>query len=466
MSSLPPRTLHRRFFRLWIAALFLLAALLLWAFFALQPGGGNAPGTAEAPTAPPAANLPKAIAPGFDPENGKWLLTAVCTEGLRQVGDALPVFTLLPPGNVLVAQLIARDTTPEPFDAERARGIRVRYSLDEPYAAGNRGAASGDLLPSASGAFFTSAPISVMPYLENGVFAPYPTALVEALDENGTVLAQTRVVLPVSTETGCRNCHTGPWKTADAGGISKTTAEDILAVHDRRVGTDLQKRSAAGHAPECRSCHTGQGQAPGLSTAVHGFHATMRLEGAEACGRCHASSEQGNTRFFRDFHDLYGLDCTRCHGSLEQHAFALVRFDADKGNGAAAKRLTQLAALLGDASRDIAPREAYVNMPHCFGCHNLEQKPDAGEATAFNKWTETADKRFSRSFENMGKVRCVSCHGAPHALYPSSSPAGDDRDNLQPLQYQKMAAPLGADNNCAVCHVEPIDFFVHHDRPE
>jgi hypothetical protein len=55
---------------------------------------------------------------------------------------------------------------------------------------------------------------------------------------------------------GCRNCHGGPWKVQDAGGISDIAADDVLTVHDRISGTTLAAEARAGNPKLCQSCHT------------------------------------------------------------------------------------------------------------------------------------------------------------------------------------------------------------------
>jgi hypothetical protein len=64
--------------------------------------------------------------------------------------------------------------------------------------------------------------------------------------------------------------------------------------------------------------------------------------------------------------------------------------------------------------------------------------------------------------DDLDALTCPACHGAAHALYPALNPYGRDRDNLQPLQYQKLARTLGAAKNCKVCHTVDMDDAAHH----
>lgn len=482
MQNQPSISLQKRLFVFWLLAIAVSLALFFWLYHAVRSEKGKVEAVAAHALSGPAAgqsststgasspvqagkSAPPQIPP-FDPDKAEYVLTAFSTQGMRHVTDAEPVWSMLRPGNILVAQLIRRGPTPVVIAGRDAERPRIRYSVDSPYAGGtNAATAQGELSPQSDGPAFVSSPIAIMPYTAEGVFAPYPTARVEALDSNGRLLAETRVVLPVSTELGCRNCHTGPWKQDGKAGISKQTAGNILEAHDKRSQTRLKERADKGESVDCLSCHGTASDSLNMSAAIHGFHATMKLEGAEACNACHPSSEKGHTRFFRDFHSMWGMDCTRCHGKLEEHALSLLRAQAEKGNAAALARMNQLLPSVAEA-KAIEPRTPESNLPTCAGCHNFAEKPDASDATAFNKWTKKAEERYPASLDNTGSLRCPSCHGAPHAVYPASGPDADDRDNIQPLQYQKLAAPLGKEGNCAVCHTIAMDYFVHHDKVE
>lgn len=466
MSNRPRMSLQMRLFVLWAVALVVLG--LGYGRFFLHVSGENTGQEAAVPQLPeksrPASEkpMPATPIPFFDAEKTPYLLTVFSTEGVHLVTDAEPAFTLLKPGNLLAAQLIGRDMLPS-LEQGGPDGMNIRYILDSSYAGGiNSPIAQGELPSSPRGPFFVSGPIAVMPYPEEGGFAPYPTAKVTAFDVDGAPVAETRIVLPVSTEIACRNCHAGPWKVDGKAGISRETADDILSAHDRRNGTGLTAQVKQGDTVVCRSCHSGEGELVNLSTAVHGFHATMKLGGAEACANCHASAETGVTRFYRGFHHLMGLDCTRCHGGMTDHALSLLHFEANRGKNSARVRMAQLQPVLTAVAEDIVPREPGKNLPHCRGCHDFRQKPDVATASAFNRWTEAESERYTQALDDTGSLRCPSCHGAPHAVHP----AGDDRDNIQPLQYQKLAAPLGKDGNCAVCHTVPMEGFSHHELPE
>jgi len=487
------------FYAAWLIALALCAALFLWAHALLSPRH-------DAPFALPGEEKPipkieAAVPPAlkaFDPKKDSHIVTAFSLQGMQHVTDAEPILNLLPPGNTLVVQVIRRDHQPEALlpGKDNAPAV-VRYNLDyapDPAVMNAPDQNSGTLGGFGDVPWFVNDSIVVLPYLARaaalpgvnatqgatqgqpalfgakaadgpGLFYAYPTARVAAVDTQGTVLMETRTTLPVSTEIGCRNCHTGPWKYQDTAGLSRQTAEHILTVHDRRNRTRLTEQAADNITVDCRSCHSGAGEQPNLSAALHGFHAAMTLDKAGACGLCHPSAENGATRFYRDLHAMWNLDCTRCHGSMTGHALSLLRFEAERGNVTAASRMALLEGVSGLKAADIQPRRPWVNLPQCSGCHDFKKKPDPDSASAFNKWTTNKNERFVYAVDNTGTLRCPSCHGSPHAVYPADGPAGNN-DNAQPLQYQQTAMPLGKDGNCSVCHTTNMQPFIHHDRIE
>ena len=446
--------------------------------------------------------------PPFDPGKDGHVLVAWSRQGMQHVTDAEPAWTLLPPGSTLRAQLVRRGPGPQAV----TEGSTLTWRLDgEPKASAAQPAAVADssltpagqaattpaAAPAAKGAegaqdkasqlsgelklvegstVYEAAGIPVLPYAGKDGFNPYPTVTVEARDASGAVLAVTRCVLPVSTEMGCRNCHGGAWKVGGVAGISPATAADVLEVHDRINGTDLAKRARNGATVVCRACHepgaaaakpgetpSGKPMPPNMSAAIHGWHAAyMAGRGADACNACHPSAPEGATRFWRDYHVTKGLDCTRCHGTMEDHALSLLRKEQEAGNPAAERLMAAITPVAVKDAKDIAPRTPWVNLPDCAGCHDFAEKPRSATASAFNKWTADAAGLYAERTDDTTMLRCPACHGAPHAVYPARNPLGRDRDNIPPLQYQQHARAMGASGNCLVCHGETPEFSVHH----
>ena len=136
---------------------------------------------------------------------------------------------------------------------------------------------------------------------DQGVMNPYPLMRVQALDSKGTTLAQTDIVLPVSSELTCQQCHVpaydtsgqptniscdpnnpvqpsgvaanylrppslegvSAWVTPDnAPGatclnkIQNAMKENVLLRHDRSNGTTLYTSAVVNHQPmACDTCH-------------------------------------------------------------------------------------------------------------------------------------------------------------------------------------------------------------------
>ena len=388
--------------------------------------------------------------PAFD-DKSEYLLTAVADKGINMLSDATGQWTLGLGPQALTAHLIRRGPSPELV----TQGVTLTYAIE--------GQGAGSFQP--AGNAFRAENIPVSPYSQTASqegqnetgFQPYPVAVVQASDASGKVLAETKVVLPVSTELGCKNCHGGPWKHQVAG-IAPATASDVLKAHDRLSLTKLSKQPGQ---TDCRSCHddsaSGGNRSLNLSAAVHGLHAVyLAGRGADACNMCHPTDPKGATRALRDPHAGAGLDCTNCHGALEDHALSLLVREEQQGV-AAAKGLMELIT-----QRDVAPgpRSPWVNEPKCVTCHTNYQAPD--NMQAFGTWTSDAKDLFKAKRDDLDALTCAACHGAAHAVYPAQNPYGKDRDNIQPLQYQKLAKTIGGAKNCKACHTIDMDAAVHH----
>jgi hypothetical protein len=115
------------------------------------------------------------------------------------------------------------------------------------------------------------------------------------------------------------------------------------------------------------------------------------------------------------------------------------------------------------AVSEINPRLAWIQEPDCLTCHTDFQTPDVATARAFNVWVKDRSGLYRSRKEDTGNVPCMACHGAPHATYPAKNPYGQDRDNIQPIQYMGAAGPIGGGKRCDVCHtVEMEGGEIHH----
>lgn len=427
--------------------------------------------------------------PPFNPDRNDYVLLAWNDLGMHCISDSDPWFVILPPANTLEAQLIQRGDPPQLITEEVTLRYKVEDGFDNPanhvrfwdYARENFGkelpkniglkgnGLRGELRFSKDRNGFIAEAIPVVPYNDNGSYNPYPTFTIQAIrTATGDILAETRVVTPVSTTMGCHNCHDGGWRVDGVAGIDDTTSTDILRVHDRINGTTLYRDARDGHPRLCQSCHADPALgAPGLpehlnlSAAMHGWHANyMPVEGGAACALCHPSDPRGQTRCFRGVHNAAGLSCPDCHGTLQDHAISLLKGQADKPS--AAPLLKHLTPRSAESTAAIKPRTPWINEPDCLTCHQGFQAPTA-TARAFNTWVAGFNDLYRIRTDN-AMIRCAACHGSPHALYPARNPYDPNRDVLQPLQYQDSTAPVGSNLACPVCHRVKKEFPIHHEN--
>lgn len=436
--------------------------------------------------------------PPFDPDEAEYALAAWSDKGMHVFSDSARIMTVTPPGVNVYAQLIRRGDSPELVTEDVTLTYKVETGFEKPekhlrfwefliptfHLAREPGQGmtenyvAGEMTLNDEMRVYSASMAPTAPYPDQGGYDPYPLFTVEARDSaSGQLLASTRVVGPASTEMGCKNCHAGGWKAPEGNpvtGVSDETAMAILKSHDRISKTSLYKEAMRGHPLPCQKCHAvvggryeGDEKLLSLSASIHGFHANyLPKQSAEACGLCHPSNPQGATRGFRGVHAAKGLNCTQCHGTLEDMAVGLLKHEAEGGKKGAVTLLSALTGGMGAAVEEIAPRSARTMAPDCGACHDFETKP-AGDASAFNAWADASeDALFTQRRDEMDAVMCQACHGAPHALYPARNAYGETLDVIQPLQYQGVAGVLGTDGKCLVCHTEEMDESLHHSIPE
>lgn len=426
----------------------------------------------------------------FDAATDEYVLLAWNTLGMKCITDADGFFSFLPPGNALGAILLKRGEIPEQLDGEsvvisyeappefRNPAAHVDFWKFAPSLVGKELSANvsttgrgltGNMTFGNATRIFEAAGIPVVPYADDGSMNPYPVFTVTATDKaSGEILAQTKVVVPVGTEMGCKSCHGGDWRKGVAG-ISAETAEGILDVHDKRSGTTLMAQAKAGQPVLCQSCHPdpllnakGDPKLLNLPAAIHGFHAQyLAGQGADVCARCHPDSPTGATRCLRDNHAVAGLGCQHCHGYLEDHALSLLKGEEKAGKDRALPYMEGITSRAIPRVEDIIPRKPWLQEPDCMTCHE-DGAPDPRTASAVNVWVDGPANLYRNRKDAMEAVPCIACHGAPHATYPTANAYGAERDNLQPLQYMGFAGPVGARESCAVCHVEAPAGDAHH----
>jgi hypothetical protein len=334
-----------------------------------------------------------------------------------------PIFGLSPPADVglLGAKMPGSGNAPRPFRQGFDRARR----------------------------WFSAAGIPITGLDDAGNKNPYSLMRVRATDKaTGRIVSSLPTVVPASDEMTCGTCHLTGGEAAgwpfdqwsqDPNPVRQFKI-NILLLHDIINQTDLAKRQPV----LCFECHYSlaldlQGNGPNdlqkphkfLSHAMHGHHADFiqtDLATSAACYNCHPGNV---TQCLRGTMGNSGIVCSDCHGDM----FAV--------------------ASIGRA----AP---WADEPKCQSCHTGDALRHLGDSIRLTRTYDddpsiatfrlAKNKRFAENrntlFRNSvghGGVACESCHGSPHAEWPSR----EENDNLAAVALQGHPGPI---IECAVCH--------------
>ena len=423
----------------------------------------------------------------FDPSVDEYVLLGWTELGMRFISDNNRFFGLSGPGTTIYAQLIKRGKTPEIVTGNIELTYRIEEGFDAPSSqidfwkyskalygrrineneglSGNKTDGKMDFNENITA--YSATDIPVVPYRKDGAYIPFPIIYIEAKDiQTGRILCATGISVPASTEIGCRNCHGGTRAKNGVTGLSDETALDIIRTHDRSNRTDLEALAQTGKPQMCSKCHS-EDQAGSdiktkhlnLSAAIHGFHANyISKNDPDPCSNCHPSS--GFSKSYRGIHSNIGIECSNCHGKMEDHALSLLVYEKNEGKKSAEKLMKHLYPRLADSVTQIEPRKPWINQPDCLNCHTGFNPPDTDQSPQ-NMWTKDAKSLYKMRSDEVG-IMCPACHGITHAEYPATNIFGDERDNFQPVMYQKNRYPIGANRNCAICHTVEMKEEIHH----
>ena len=400
--------------------------------------------------------------------------------GMHCYDSDFSVFSILPLFNILHAQVIQKGTSPEILGstvgvtykamADSTGSINTSsigktnfwdyvmslFGLNPPVDEGLLGAK----MPGAANAaqpfhtksglptWFSAEGIPITAVDDNAKTNPYSLMMVQAVDTAASeILSSLPVVVPASDEMACGTCHATGNEAASLAGIQWSTSTDptvqykdnILILHDYRESTNLVNSKPV----LCASCHYSyaldlgqQGPVgpqlinPTMSEATHGYHAS-RITTAPASGNtcfyCHPGEI---TQCMRGAMETAGIACMDCHGNM----YAVGR----------------------------SGRRAWIDLPRCESCHTGDAVSNIGNqiigrttytdspdvATfiiATNKrFAEQTDTLFRNSLGHNG-VACESCHGSPHAIWPSR----ETNDNLAAITIQGHDGMIV---ECTACH--------------
>ncbi len=479
---------------------------------ATPEGCTGTPVTTQSCTSAPPPPVPVPTAPAFK-------VFANNDLGMHCVDSSFSVFSILPPYNVVDAQVVALQSSGKPILLDASQ-VDVRYSAIADatgsinstsigksnfwqYALPLYGAslAPGQGLmgmwmpkdaPSLDGTtlqwnlglgLFVAPGVPIFPVDDAGRTNRYPLMRFSAFDKSGKVLASTDVVLPVSEETSCQNCHATGKVAAPAGAQAWSTDPDleaqarrnVLILHNVRNGTSLQ-------APVlCAACHyspaldlTGagptaaQGAHRTMSSVMHAYHAnkmtglsdapvpvggTVPSATTQSCYQCHPGA---TTQCLRGAMTT-ALDCQNCHGNM----------------AAVGGQFPLLSGGSIDGTNDGKSRRPWLDVPRCQSCHASDATskttvsnspplaPDGlrfvnafrnGDASASpllatnRRFAEEPNKMFRKS-KGHGGLACEACHGSTHAIW-----SGNPNDNVAANQLQGHSGTIG---ECSTCHQAP-----------
>jgi hypothetical protein len=437
------------------------------------------------------------VSNGMDFSKTSYALMAWSDSGMHCMDEDYSVFSILPPGNTLKAQLVVKGASPRIVNAK----VDITYEAADDEGTKNSSSSSKTnfwdyatkLFPSLSSLviemglngkatqsdtpqlmdyntsqnLYIAEGIPVVPIDDDNSGDSYPLVKVVAKNKNGDVLASTTTVLPVSTEMNCMGCH-------DKGSSPKM---DIIKQHDNHIpnavkdnSTELKSKgynyddagleaTVNGGTPIlCAACHkdnalkgSGVGNVKSLTEAIHGAHSARTdvsgytlndIENRSACYSCHPGEStkclRGAMGSAKDSNGDNLIDCQSCHGTMEavaEHA-----------------------------------REGWNDEPNCQACHQdgkrypkavtdvykgtLRDAVDTKFATETTVHDTNGSKLYRHSSGHNG-MACAACHGTQHAIYPSSLP----KDNKQSIELQGYAGTI---RECGVCHGNDSSPTVHN----
>jgi hypothetical protein len=465
----------------------LLTMLSLAALLSLFSGAGIARAAGGANTGPPSATSAAAA-------NTAYTLVAWSELGMHCMdGKDYSVFSVLPPYNVIHAQLLKKGEPPVPVTS----GVTITYqALADPSKSintisstktnfwtyvqtlfltnpkPNTGIAGYKVQSrtpqamtfNAAQSYWEAVGVPTIGYDDAGNFKPYPMAQVVAKDTAGNVLATAKIVLAVSDEMSCKTCHASgsdPAAQPASGWVNhadpgKDVKLNILKKHDDRwnIQPYLTQLKSKGYTYQLTLYQTATSGTPVLCAACHSDNAL----GAPGLAGIGAESS--------DMHKLHGPQILQANGqtldSNSQQNDLNSCYLCHPGPVTQCKRGAMNKVLCSSCHGTLSyagnpARNPWLVEPSCQLCHQGGQR----YTTAFGSsgsWRAVTDQTFATNnnvpiagsdlyrFSNgHGGVYCSACHGSPHAEYPTLQA----NDSLYPKQLQGYVAKI---TECKVCH--------------
>ncbi|MDD5118076.1 MAG: cytochrome c3 family protein [Sulfuricurvum sp.] len=481
--------------------------------FAVSSSAAQGNFTPSAPTnASKGYNPTQPTTPTTDIGNtGKYTLVAWNDLGMHCMdGNDYSIFSILPPYNNLHAHLISKDAT---SGKNITSGVTLTYeavadptgsinttsvtktnfwdwvlaifggrpadnhglNLSDPAISNPTPSATPSALNynSANG-WWEAEGIPVTPYDDKGVKNYYPMVKVVAKDASGTVIATTKVVLPVSDEMSCAKCHASNSSAAakpsngwvNNANLEKDWKQNILKLHDDKfpnaiatanmaasyTKATLLATANAGQPVLCAACHKSNALGTSLKTGIKPL--TEALHSKHATVTDPATGQTMNNSTNRD-------SCYTCHPGSATSCLRGAMGKAKKADGTNAMDCQSCHGKMTDVGR--TGREGWLDQPNCQQCHDRTSSTanftrftsvfSSGSTVrsivdtkfATNPNTPMSGKSLYRFSKGHGNLQCEACHGATHAIYPSSHV----NDNVQSIALQ---GHTGTISECTTCH--------------
>ena len=315
--------------------------------------------------------------------------------------------------------------------------------------------------------------IPLTPYNDDGSKNYYPLVKVVATDTSGKLLAQAKVVLPVSDEMDCKRCHQSNGPSTDAmpraGWVQHSDPEkdyklNILRLHDEKHPTAV-------------SSHHSALLSKGYSYSTQGLEATVSAGTPIQCAACHKTNALpgvgiGLKAFTQVIHGkhrnvvdpLNGLTldnianrnaCYTCHPGAQTECLRGAMGDAKDSAG---NNIMQCQSCHGNISAvSHTQRKGWLDEPNCQACHHDSVQETSAIDPTTNTLRHVIDTRFATNINTPatglslyrfstghGNLQCEACHGATHAIYPAH--------NADNILSQGIQGHTGTISECTACH--------------
>jgi hypothetical protein len=324
--------------------------------------------------------------------------------------------------------------------------------------------------------WFSAAGIPITNWDDNNQLNTYPLMGIQAFDTASvTPSPSTNVVVPASDEMHCSACHASNGQAADAAtaaryGIAGWSTnpdselqyrENILILHDGKHNGNLMNTKPV----LCAACHyspaldlqgTGpqgpQVGKPMLSHAIHSRHGKTLAKALPDLNNPPIIPDTGISTCYY----CHPGNVTKCLRGAMGSA-GIICQDCHGG-------LLAVGGVFPLAGNGI--RTPWVNEPKCQSCHTGDAMDHLGNDIRLQKTyvptdlaatpTLATNKRFAEGNDKLyrkslghGGMACEACHGSPHAEWP----VGDTQanDNIAAVQLQGHTGPI---IECKTCHAD------------